>query len=1144
MRSCALVLTLLGAPTCALGKKQPSTFWSISMVQADQVEEAETAPVKVCIIDTGLYTGLPEFAAQTERIRGTDARPAGDWDGPADKHGTFVAGTIFAMQNEKSFDGRRVSVNAAGRLRVHFIGTAVSDVHGCPDGENGDSWCVDSSRDVVRAIDRCVEVGARVVSMSFGDQLKDDGTADAWSDGWPDDVQEKLRQHRENGVLMIAAAGNGFYGFGRYVGFPAADPSVMSVAAVDKHMAVAAFSQRNEFVEIAAPGDEILSSAENSDEQLDSGTSYATPHVSGVAALVWNHLPSCTADEVREALTATAIDLGETGRDEEYGYGLVQARAALEYLEAPGRCLKPTCWASEDEGRVVWVDPGEELSVTFFMMDKGQAGTPLWWTPRYVCSGGGQVEFSVAEGEALKVEKGVGRGSTTATLRTGLGDVGNTFDLRVAFGVPEAEEVTCSVRVKVRKYLRLRTLDTNEHSAPPELNMGSFADARDEEVWRFRTDVLGDVVLSVTPAQTVIATLMDASGRSVQFNWDEGDLRDTVRAEGVPAGEYRVLLRPRVSSIDRDRDWEHPWAEVQWPLPFTVSVELAEAAGFEVDPAYGPPEGAALLQGFEYLTPPGAGGGSVLNVAEVGGQDATVFVFKVKETAPATPAPTGPAFDECGGTWREKGPLRTCMQEEQDCVDPDHLVRGDWECHCAGPWRYGLIPWRVGAPVKDCWPWPRPRPEIRPVSDAAVNTALVIPETDGVKKGMVDVEVRVLEWAVPEGGLFAHAERRNHRGMVLPILPDLPDGGRGVAPDGGRGVGPQDNRNAYALDAPLPAGVYMLTVRVNARRRAEDRCGNRRISVRSVGTPTLAPVEVGDVFRYVPKATAGDDFSSGELSCRWAADGRHVDVIKEDSVVGGFLRVGKRSAMTFAAADAPAGCPKRRRARTLGAGGLSVVEVRYAARVGHLADGEALVVECRVDGGAWVELHAVAQGADFAAHSHRHHHYNAPAAGGVVDVEVRFSLRAGGDAAYADVDDVAVAVASLPPPPGAAEPSPAPTTAVPTSSPPTPAPATPSPPTPGAWWAQWSSGTCRGGQAPWWARWLRTFATEEECCSSNFQWRYHACLGIQKKGWWPSWRRQRCVDGGAPEWQRTTETQEECCHKYFFWNATACGAAP
>ena len=67
-----------------------------------------------------------------------------------------------------------------------------------------------------------------------------------------------------------------------------------------------------------------------------SGTSMASPHVAGVAALVWSHHPSCTAQEIRTALNTTAEDLGAAGRDVKFGYGLVQAKDAIDHLQANG----------------------------------------------------------------------------------------------------------------------------------------------------------------------------------------------------------------------------------------------------------------------------------------------------------------------------------------------------------------------------------------------------------------------------------------------------------------------------------------------------------------------------------------------------------------------------------------------------------------------------------------------------------------------------------------------------------------------------------------------------------------------------------------------------------------------------------------
>jgi serine protease len=84
----------------------------------------------------------------------------------------------------------------------------------------------------------------------------------------------------------------------------------------------------------------VHSGAGNGYALLD-GTSMATPHVSGVAAAVWSRVPSATNQDIREALTATAQDLGAAGRDNTFGFGLVKAQAALDFLldGGGGECL-------------------------------------------------------------------------------------------------------------------------------------------------------------------------------------------------------------------------------------------------------------------------------------------------------------------------------------------------------------------------------------------------------------------------------------------------------------------------------------------------------------------------------------------------------------------------------------------------------------------------------------------------------------------------------------------------------------------------------------------------------------------------------------------------------------------------------------
>ena len=140
--------------------------------------------------------------------------------------------------------------------------------------------------------------------------------------------------YEDSDILFVAAAGNGGNSGKLY---PASYSSLMSVAAVNSDKATASFSQYNDQVEISGPGVLVQSTKPNDAYVSWSGTSMATPHVAGVAGLLWMHFPNCKNYEIRNVLLATTEDLSDAGCDENTGHGLVQAKNAYELL-SQGNC--------------------------------------------------------------------------------------------------------------------------------------------------------------------------------------------------------------------------------------------------------------------------------------------------------------------------------------------------------------------------------------------------------------------------------------------------------------------------------------------------------------------------------------------------------------------------------------------------------------------------------------------------------------------------------------------------------------------------------------------------------------------------------------------------------------------------------------
>merc|ERR1711971_956681 len=267
---------------------------------------------KVCVVDTGYGNGHEDLPTLDQNADGHNPQSSGEWYIDGHSHGTHCGGSIGAVgNNAKGVVG--VIPGSLNDKFSFFIGKGLTD--------NGSG----STSSVMAAVQACVDNGSNVISMSLGG-------------GSPSDTvnQQYYGHYKGDDVLIIAAAGNSG---NSALSYPASYKSVMSVAAVDSSENKAGFSQYNEQVEISGPGVNVKSTiTDNPGSTFGyksySGTSMATPHVAGVAGLLRMYFPDCKAFQIRNAMIVTAKDKGDSGCDVNYGHGIVQAKAAFEYLEA------------------------------------------------------------------------------------------------------------------------------------------------------------------------------------------------------------------------------------------------------------------------------------------------------------------------------------------------------------------------------------------------------------------------------------------------------------------------------------------------------------------------------------------------------------------------------------------------------------------------------------------------------------------------------------------------------------------------------------------------------------------------------------------------------------------------------------------
>ena len=326
-----------------VGQKDPKGQVGVAGVDIDAVKawDITTGSDKmvVAVIDTGidynhpdlkenLWTNEAELNGQAgvdddgngvvDDINGYNAI-TGKGDAQDDQgHGSHCAGTIGGRGDN--------GVGVVGvNWNVKLMGVKFLDANG--------SGTLDNA---LKAIDYATKMGAKVMSNSWG------------GGRFSQTLMDAVKRSNEAGALFVAAAGNDGSNNDGTPTYPASFdvPNVLTVAAVDNRGGMASFSNYGKkTVHVGAPGVNIYSSTGGSYESM-SGTSMATPHVAGVAALVWSHEPQMTGLELKQRLIQTSRPLASLKGRIKSG-GLVNAYNALVNQEQPPDLDDPSHWASQ-----------------------------------------------------------------------------------------------------------------------------------------------------------------------------------------------------------------------------------------------------------------------------------------------------------------------------------------------------------------------------------------------------------------------------------------------------------------------------------------------------------------------------------------------------------------------------------------------------------------------------------------------------------------------------------------------------------------------------------------------------------------------------------------------------------------------------
>lgn len=326
-----------GECTFPMKKQIQGRPWALQRLVFDQLwQDTKGKGVRVAVIDTGVDDTNPQLKSAVDRAAGTDLLPVpkdGSQDPDASKgkgkskgkpsggdgtvdtvgHGTKVAGIIAARP----------------RSGTGFVGLA-PEATIIPIRQNDDKG-TGTATTMAAAIRHAIAQHARVINIS------QDTAKPLRADS---DLALAVTEALNKDIVVVASAGNDGLAGAVKVTYPAAYKGVLAVAASDRNDERAPFSQTGDFVGVAAPGVDMVSTVPKGGQCVDNGTSFSAPYVAGVAALLRAKHPGWKQNQVVAQIEQTA-ERAVNGRDKFVGWGVVDPVRALNDDEHPVNAPTP-----------------------------------------------------------------------------------------------------------------------------------------------------------------------------------------------------------------------------------------------------------------------------------------------------------------------------------------------------------------------------------------------------------------------------------------------------------------------------------------------------------------------------------------------------------------------------------------------------------------------------------------------------------------------------------------------------------------------------------------------------------------------------------------------------------------------------------